>query len=137
MGRAYDLEPEESVEVHPKRAIRQFDTGATRDLDENKLDFEGFLSPRALQRFAQYMHKHRFQKDGSVRASDNWQKGIPLDAYMKSLFRHFMELWAIHRGVPVVRPEEGDDYEPDLEDVLCSILFNTQGYLHEILKEDG
>lgn len=69
--------------------IRTFDTGATRDTDEGKLDFEGFLSPLALERFAEYMNKHRQQSDGSLRDSDNWQKGIPVKQYMKSMWRHF------------------------------------------------
>lgn len=107
--------------------MRTFETGATRDADDSKYDFEGFLSPLVLERFAEYMHKHRKQKDGSMRASDNWQKGIPLDAYMKSGFRHFRDWWRAHRGYPTTT---GDG----LEDELCAILFNVQGYLHEYLK---
>jgi hypothetical protein len=105
--------------------IRKFNTGATRDGDKEKFDYEGFLSPLVLDRFAAYMHKHRVQPDGNLRASDNWQKGIPLDAYMKSGFRHFMDWWRQHRG------EVRQDY---LEDSLCALLFNVQGYLHEIIK---
>lgn len=107
--------------------MRYFDTGATRDTDEGKLDFEGFISPRVLYRFAQYMHHHRHQADGKLRASDNWQKGIPQEAYMKSLTRHFMELWLCWReGV-------GDT----INDTLCAILFNVQGLLHERLGATG
>jgi len=84
-----------------KEVIRRFDTGATRDTDEGKLDFEGFLSPLVLERYAQYMNKHRKQSDGKLRDSDNWQKGIPLKAYIKSLWRHFFDLWKIHRGAIV------------------------------------
>ena len=104
--------------------MREFDTGATRDSDDGKLDFEGFLSHPVLVRYAQYMHKHRIQADGGLRASDNWQKGIPQDAYMKSMFRHFMDLWACHRG-------RGDLVL--LEESLCAVLFNAMGYLHEHL----
>lgn len=103
--------------------MRYFDTGATRDTDEGKLDFEGFLSPRVLYRFAQYMHYHRHQADGKLRASDNWQKGIPAEAYMKSLTRHFMELWLCWR----------EGVHEKINDILCAILFNTQGLLHERL----
>jgi len=106
--------------------IRTFSTGATRDIDIDKLDFEGFLSPIVIERFAQYMHKHRKQSDGKLRDSDNWQKGIPLDEYMKSGWRHFFEWWNVHRG----NPPSGE-----LEDTLCALLFNTSGYLHELLKE--
>ena|ERR1700683_2355163 len=107
--------------------MREFDTGATRDEDDDKWDFEGFLSPLVLSRFAEYMHTHRIQADGSLRASDNWQKGIPLDAYMKSMFRHFMDVWGEHRW-------PGDCVSPDIEEALCALLFNVQGYLHELLK---
>lgn len=105
--------------------MRVFDTGATRNVDLDKLDYEGFLSPLAIQRYAEYLHKHRFQADGKVRDSDNWQKGIPLSVYMKSLWRHFMDLWKAHRGY--------DSAEP-IEEALCAILFNSQGYLFEVLK---
>ncbi len=108
--------------------VRQFDTGATRDTDQGKLDFEGFLSPLVIERFAEYMHKNRFLKDGSMRDSDNWQKGIPFDAYMKSAWRHFFDVWKHHRGVPA-----GED----LETALCGLLFNLNGYLHEHLKKKG
>lgn len=43
---------------------------ATRDLDEEKIDYEGFLSPIVLERYAQYMHKHRNTANG-LRESDN------------------------------------------------------------------
>jgi hypothetical protein len=105
--------------------MRQFETGATRDTDEGKIDYEGFLSPLVLQRYGQYMMKHQVQADGVLRASDNWQHGIPQDAYMKSGFRHFMDWWTEHRGYG---SREG------LEDALCGVLFNAFGYLHEHLR---
>jgi hypothetical protein len=105
--------------------MRQFETGATRDTDEGKIDYEGFLSPLVLQRYGQYMMKHQVQADGVLRASDNWQHGIPQDAYMKSGFRHFMDWWMEHRGHP---SREG------LEDAICGVLFNAFGYLHEHLR---
>jgi hypothetical protein len=104
--------------------LRQFDTGATRDTDEGKLDYEGFLCPYVLKRFGEYMNKNRVQADGNVRDSDNWQKGIPLDAYMKSAWRHFHDLWTAHR--------EGDD----VQEHICALMFNVMGYLHETLKRD-
>lgn len=63
--------------------MRHFPTGATRNLDDDKIDFEGFLSPLVIERYGQYMHRHRVQADGILRDSDNWQRGIPLSAYMK------------------------------------------------------
>lgn len=107
--------------------VRKFSTGATRDTEEGKPDYEGFLSPLVIKRFGEYMNKHRTQSDGSLRDSDNWQKGMPKDTYIKSGFRHFMDWWLEHRGF---KSRDG------VEDALCGLLFNVQGYLHEVLKEE-
>lgn len=107
--------------------MRQFESGATRNVDSSKPDPEGFLSPLVIHRFNEYMNKNRIQADGNVRASDNWQKGIPIDAYMKSGFRHFLDWWAAHRSTTVVSDEH-------LEESLCALMFNVMGYLHEQLK---
>lgn len=104
--------------------VRAFSSGATRDLDTNKFDYEGFLSPLVLKRYAEHMHKARKMPNGDMRASDNWQLGIPLDVYMKSLFRHFFDVWSTHRGYS----------KGDIESELCALLFNANGYLHEYLK---
>lgn len=107
------------------KVVREFSTGANRDVDTGKLDFEGFLSPLVMEEFARYMHKNRHLRDGTIRDSDNWQKGIPLDVYMKSAWRHFFTWWAQHRA--------GADVPVTVEH-LCALLFNVQGYLHELLK---
>lgn len=115
--------------------MRTFDTGATRDDDTTKPDYEGYLSPLVIVRFGEYMTKHRKQSDGNMRDSDNWQKGIPLAQYLKSLFRHFVDLWSIHRELrPFEFKVEDDD---DIEEALCAIIFNASGYLHEYLKGKG
>jgi len=106
--------------------IRKFGTGATRDTDEGKHDFEGFLSPIVINRFGEYMSKHRKQSDGGLRDSDNWQKGIPKDQYIKSLLRHIQDMWLEHRGY------KGRE---EKEETMCAIMFNIMGYLHETLKE--
>jgi len=108
-----------------KNKIRTFKTGATRDTDANKIDPEGFISPIVLKRFSEYMNKHRIQPNGVLRASDNWQKGIPKEEYMKSGWRHFLDWWLEHRGH---KSRNG------LEDALCGVMFNSMGYLFEILK---
>ena len=110
-------------------AVREFASGATRDTDEGKPEYGGFLAWEVLERFGKYMHAHRFQKDGTMRASDNWKKGIPESVYRESLFRHFIDVLAL---------TEGDidwcgNSEP-LEDALCAMLFNVQGLLYETLK---
>lgn len=108
--------------------IRTFESGATRNANEHKLRYEGFLSPNVLKRFAEYMHLHRKQADGKMRDPDNWQKGIPRDAYTDSLVRHVMDLWLHQRGY-------GDQATEDIETALCAIMFNSMGYLFEVLKD--
>jgi hypothetical protein len=105
--------------------IRTFPSGATRSSDELKPDYEGYLNPLVIEAYGKYMTKHRVQADGTIRASDNWQKGIPKDAYVKSAWRHFLTWWKIHRGY---------GNEEELEDALCALMFNVQGYLFEVLK---
>ena len=107
--------------------MREFTTGATRDGEEEKVDFEGHFSPVVLEAFGEYMNRCRRCPDGSYRASDNWQLGIPKDAYMKSLWRHFLDVWKEHRGVAT---------KAGLRDALCAMMFNTMGYLFEILREE-
>lgn len=102
-------------------SMRTFDTGATKSSDKDKLDYEGFLSPLALQMYAEYMHKHRLQADGSLRESDNWQKGIPIRELMKSLLRHVLTAWRAYRGWPT---------DEVLKDALCASMFNVQAILH-------
>jgi hypothetical protein len=111
--------------------VRQFETGATRSPDAGRIDPEGYLSPLVIERYCAYMQKHQIQSDGAVRSSDNWQKGMPRESYMKGLWRHFLHAWTRHRGWKVMDPKAAVDLEED----LCAVLFNAQGYLHELLKE--
>lgn len=108
--------------------IRIFETGATRNVDAAKPDYEAFLSPLVIEEFGRYMNDNRVQADGTVRDGDNWQKGIPLDSYVKSGFRHFMSWWLLHRKHPT---------NETLKDALCALIFNAQGYLHEVLKAEA
>lgn len=108
--------------------IRTFETGANRNTDQGKLDYEGFLSPIVLERFAQYLHKHRHLENGEYRDSDNWQKGIPRDVYMKSLLRHVLDMWKQHRGFTS---------QEEMEDSICAVMFNAMGYLFERLQGGG
>lgn len=109
--------------------VRTFDTGATRDQDTTKHDPEGFLSPLVLVRYNEYMHTNRKQVDGNLRDSDNWQKGIPRNAYMKSMWRHFLDVWLHHRGMSHKAKEP-------LDVALCALLFNVMGMLHVKLVDD-
>lgn len=115
----------------PQRAddIRTFDTGATRSPLGDKLQYEGYLSPLVLQRFAQYMRKHQVQSDGNVRPADNWQKGIPLESLIDSGTRHYMDWWLHHRGY------NGNACEP-IEEALCALMFNVMAYLKHVMEVD-
>lgn len=103
--------------------MRTFSSGATRNQDTDKLDFEGFLSPLVIERYATYMHTHRKQADGSMRDSDNWQLGVPISSYIKSLWRHFFAVWKGHRTSQQIN-----------QDDLCGVIFNAMGLMHELLK---
>jgi len=105
--------------------MREFETGAIRDSSDSKIDYDGFFSPLVFEAFGEYMHGHRKQADGKLRASDNWQKGIPKEEYRKSMWRHFVEFWAISRGWR----------KGNIVDELCGVMFNAMGYLHEVIKE--
>ncbi len=107
--------------------MREFETGANRNEDKGKLDYEGFINPLVLQRFAAYMESHRYLETGEVRDSDNWQKGIPLDSAMKSAYRHFQDWHLEHRGY---------DSREGVEAAICGLIFNAQSYLLTLLEEN-
>lgn len=114
---------------------RAFTTGATRDTDNGKLDYEGFISPLVTRAYAEYMHRCRTRNvpvGQALRASDNWQKGIPQDVYAKSLIRHVQEFWLIIDGFEA-RDEKGQALS--LEDVCMAIKFNVEGFMFEQLKK--
>lgn len=106
--------------------MNSFDTGATRDTSEGKLDMEGFTHPMVEKQFAKYMNMNRIQSDGQLRDSDNWQKGIPKKEYVKSLRRHHDDNWQEWRGHAT---------EAGVIAALCGIIFNAKGLLLEILKD--
>lgn len=109
--------------------VRTFESGATRDLDEDKIQYARHLSPRVLRVFCEYMHEHRKTAAG-MRAPDNWKNGIDRQAYLDSLWRHLHDLWVIHSGEGV--PDGGTDKQ----EALCGIIFNAMGYLFEETRED-
>ena len=115
--------------------MRVFESGATRNVDTGKPRYAGFLSPEVLQEFGRYMLRHQTQADGTTREPDNWKKGIPIDAYMESLLRHVIDIWQIHAN------NKGEDFAPTadvsaLKEALSATMFNTMGYLYEILKSE-
>lgn len=107
--------------------MRQFESGATRDTDEGKIDYQGFLSVEVLERYGRYMLRHQKQADGKLRASDNWKKGIPRQAYMESMHRHFVEVWRMHQQ----SVEGGFVDRLQFDEAICALLFNVMGYMYE------
>lgn len=106
--------------------VRTFESGATRSPLGDKLQYEGYLNPLVLKRFAEYMKKHQIQSNGEVRSADNWQKNIPKESLMDSGYRHFQDWHLHHRGY-------GAQATEDLEESLCALLFNTMAYLKATL----
>jgi len=118
--------------------MRNFDTGATRDTDEGKNDYEGYLSFPVIEAYGNYMTQHRKQADGKLRDSDNWQKSFGdkhYDVCIKSLWRHFLDFWAIHRGYK--RIDKINGHEITLIEAGCAMLFNIIAYMHIYLINKG
>jgi len=105
-------------------ASRKFESGATRGDSGGKIDPEAALSPLVLTAYCEYVRQHRLQEDGKLRSDENWQLGIPIASYMKSLLRHVLEAWRAYRQ------------KEDMNDALFAIMFNTMGLLHERLKKE-
>jgi len=99
---------------------RQFETGAVRDVDNNKPDFIESISWIALGRYALYM---RSKEERYGRG--NWKKGIPIEEYEKSLMRHLHKYLA--------NKYDGASLEPE-EDHLSAAMFNLFGLMHETIK---
>ena len=106
--------------------MRTFESGATRDDDEHKPAYVSYLSPLVLKSFGEYMLGHEVQSNGERREPGNWKNGMPRQAYLESLFRHMMDLWLWNDGFE-------DEAREDLVEALNAIIFNAQGYLHELL----
>lgn len=123
----------ELIDPKDKKYNRQYSTGATRDVNDYKYDYIGFSSPYILNRYAQYMHEHRIQEDGTLRSSSNWQRGIPNQDYLESMHRHFFDVWCCMEGIEVRDPKTGKKVE--LDEALCGLKFNVDGLLFNVMKE--
>lgn len=135
-------------------AIRQFSTGANRNSDNGKLDYEGFNSPLVEKAYAEYLNRHRTLSDGTLRDSDNWQKLFGdkhFDVCMKSGLRHVVDVWLFHRGFPeeTVAYTEVTRFENPTKpftiderislaqkEALCGGIFNLKAYLLKLLQDE-
>lgn len=139
------MEPEKS---------RQFSTGANRNSDTGKLDYEAFNSPIVEKAYAQYLGRHQRLADGTLREGDNWQKLFGdkhFDVCMKSGLRHMMDVWLFHRGFAdetaayseVTRfenPEKPFTIDERIklarEEAICGTIFNMKAYLFKLKIEE-
>lgn len=114
--------------------MRNFDTGATRNSNDHKYVYNGFNSALVEKSFAEYMHSHREQADGTLRPADNWKKGIPKEAYLESLHRHYVDLWELmETGEETL--VDADGHTVDKIHLLNAIRFNVNGLIFEHIKE--
>jgi|WetSurSiteA1Bulk_404760.scaffolds.fasta_scaffold01891_7 hypothetical protein len=107
--------------------VRTFESGATRHDDPNRVDWLRMMSLPVLFEYARYMRAHREQPDGSRRDFDNWKLGIPQDQVVESLFRHVLDLAALHSGMVPMR-------DCGKREACCAIMFNVMAYLHNLIE---
>lgn len=112
--------------------IRTFESGAVRSSAEGKPEYAGYFHPVVIQEFAEYMLKHQQLPDGSKRDCRNWQKGIDLESYMQSMWRHFHEVWFNYEAHRLSGRER--DVDVEIIESLMALMFNVQGMAFEIIK---
>lgn len=100
------------------KGYREFPSGATRDTALGKIDPARYLHPATILMYARYMNEKEIMSDGSRRAGDNWQRGIPPEELRSSLARHHLDIDLHLKGC-------GKDAEESLDRALCGALFNT------------
>jgi len=110
------------------KKMREFQGGATRDTNADKLDYEGFNNPLVDRCYAEYLNKHRQTANG-LRGSDNWQSLFGEEHFnvcMKSLCRHVVDARLAHRGYESEQP---------IIDSLNAVIFNAKAYLLKLLLD--
>jgi hypothetical protein len=135
-----------------KTQIRVLKSGALRDTDNGKFEYLGFMEPYNDYSFAKFMHKHRLLPDGTMRASNNWQKGFGREVTIQSLVRHVEDLKLLYTGYFVYEFREGGKAERivlrkklkklpknykeiDVEECCNAIRFNVEAFKKEYLAE--
>ena len=120
--------------------FRTFDSGATRDAADGKLEYGNYIHPLNDYSFANYM-KWKQIIGGEYRRGDNWQKGIPDESLFDSLIRHIEILKLLRKGHKVIEikvkgkidliidweaPENAEVFEKNIIDELNAIRFNSE-----------
>ena len=109
-----------------KALYRTASSGATRDLNDEKLVYDKFQHPLVVEEFARYMHGKRAMPDGTKRDGDNWWRGFPRVWLLESMHRHYMDVWFHVTGF------ENHAAEPLLT-ALCGLFFNVQALMLEVI----
>ncbi len=134
--------------------VRILESGASRDTDNGKFEYLGFMHPLNDYSFAKYMHKHRFMSDGSMRDANNWWGGFGLDVCIQSLARHIEDLKLIYAGYFVYEKRVGDKAERivkktkfkklpkyyteiTVEGCCNAIRFNSEAFKLETMKKEN
>lgn len=114
------------------KEITEFETGATRDAEKDKLNYIRALCPLVMRCYVTYIGEHRRQSNGDLRDWDNWKRGIPKQRYLEGLDRHKRAVWLLHEGFPAF-----DNRGPvNMKDSLCGVIFGAMGMLREVLMEE-
>lgn len=113
-------------------------TGAKRSEGEGRPNHAGYNSPWVTKFFGRYMLKHQVCADGSKREAHNWKLGQPIERYMASLSRHYLELQEMWDRIHLYEGSTPENLR-DFEEALGGVLFNVNGMIHEYerSKETG
>lgn len=117
----------EKVSDETGRGYREFSTGATRDTAIGKMDPARYEDPAVHDAYYRYMHEKQEMPDGTIRAGDNWQKGIPPEELMSSLARHYHDIYLHLKG-------EGALATEPLDRALCGARFNVHALHRHLIK---
>lgn len=111
--------------------LRMSESGAIRNSDIGKINYQGALSPLILEAYGKYIEKHSLLPDGTRRNNKNWQKLFGTveehkEVCIESAWRHFIDVLMEH---------DGYESRDGLDEALGGLMFNIQGYWFAELKE--
>lgn len=111
--------------------LRKSDTGAIRNSDVDKINYQGALSPLVLEAYGAYIQKHSLLPDGTRRNNKNWQNLFGTheehrQVCIESAWRHFLDVLMEH---------DGYESRDGIDEALGGLMFNIQAYWFSLLKE--
>ena len=109
--------------------MRKFKTKATRDSDDGKINY-AHISAIADRMYCEYMHSNRIQKNGKLRAADNYKLGMPFKVFLKSFNGHLQDLKLLLEGVEVMEGKK----QLTFFDAIMGIRFNLDGLMMETMR---